>query len=54
MPGVVDLARTFRYFEKKRYSEIARILEISESRVCQLHGRALSRLRQRIDRDVVV
>jgi RNA polymerase sigma factor for flagellar operon FliA len=31
--------------------EIAQILEISESRVCQLHGRALSRLRARLSRE---
>ena len=31
--------------------DIAEILEISESRVCQLHGRALSRLRARLARE---
>lgn len=33
------------YKDEMTMKEISRILEISESRVCQLHGRALSRLR---------
>jgi RNA polymerase sigma factor for flagellar operon FliA len=33
------------YVEELTYSEIARLLEISEPRVCQLHSRALVRLR---------
>lgn len=33
------------YKDEMTMKEIAKILEISESRVCQLHGRALSRLR---------
>jgi RNA polymerase sigma factor for flagellar operon FliA len=36
------------YKDEMTMKEIARILEISESRVCQLHGRALSRLRARL------
>jgi len=36
------------YKDQMTMKEIARILEISESRVCQLHGRALSRLRSRL------
>lgn len=33
------------YFEERTLQEISRVLEVSESRVCQLHTRALGRLR---------
>lgn len=39
------------YKDEMTMKEIARILEISESRICQLHGRALSRLRGRLARE---
>lgn len=39
------------YKDEMTMREIAQILEISESRVCQLHGRALSRLRTRLARE---
>lgn len=39
------------YRDEMTMKEIAQILEISESRVCQLHGRALSRLRVRMSRE---
>jgi RNA polymerase sigma factor for flagellar operon FliA len=39
------------YKDEMTMKEIAQILDISESRVCQLHGRALSRLRTRLARD---
>ncbi len=39
------------YKDEMTMKEIAQILEISESRVCQLHGRALSRLRVRLARE---
>ncbi len=39
------------YRDEMTMKEIARILDISESRVCQLHGRALNRLRVRLARD---
>jgi RNA polymerase sigma factor for flagellar operon FliA len=39
------------YKDEMTMREIAHILEISESRVCQLHGRALGRLRARLSRD---
>jgi RNA polymerase sigma factor for flagellar operon FliA len=39
------------YRDEMTMKEIAQILEISESRVCQLHGRALSRLRARLSRE---
>ena len=39
------------YKDAMTMKEIAQILNISESRVCQLHGRALGRLRARLARD---
>jgi len=39
------------YQDEMTMREIAQILDISESRVCQLHGRALGRLRTRLARD---
>ena len=39
------------YRDGMTMKEIAKILEISESRVCQLHGRALSRLRARLEHE---
>ncbi|MEX0782258.1 MAG: FliA/WhiG family RNA polymerase sigma factor [Dehalococcoidia bacterium] len=39
------------YKDEMTMKEIAQILDISESRVCQLHGRALSRMRARLSRD---
>ncbi|MGH2608197.1 MAG: sigma-70 family RNA polymerase sigma factor [Tepidiformaceae bacterium] len=39
------------YKEEMTRREIARILDVSESRVCQLHTRALGRLRTRLERD---
>jgi RNA polymerase sigma factor for flagellar operon FliA len=39
------------YKDEMTMKEIAQILEISESRVCQLHGRALGRLRARLTRE---
>lgn len=39
------------YKEEMTMREIAQVLDISESRVCQLHARALSRLRARMSLD---
>lgn len=32
---------TLYYYEKLKFSEIARVLEVSESRVCQIHSKAM-------------
>lgn len=37
---------TLYYYEKLRYSEIADVLNISESRVCQIHSKAVEKLRK--------
>ena len=41
------LVLSLYYLEELTYLEIARMLGVTESRVCQLHGRALKRLRER-------
>lgn len=33
------------YYEKLKYSEIAKVLEVSESRVCQIHSQAVIKLK---------
>lgn len=38
------------YVEGMTYAEIAEVFGVSESRVCQLHSRAMARLRAEIDR----
>ena len=37
------------YFEELTFAEIGRVLGVSESRACQLHGRAIRALRQSMD-----
>ncbi len=37
---------TLYYYEKLKYSEIAQVLDISESRVCQIHAKAVEKLRE--------
>lgn len=40
---------TLYYLEDKGYAEIGALVGISESRVCQLHGRAIARLREKLE-----
>lgn len=42
------LVLSLYYQQGLTLKEIGKILEVSESRVCQLHGRALSRLREKL------
>lgn len=37
------------YFEELTFAEIGRVLGVSESRACQIHGRAIRALRERTD-----
>jgi RNA polymerase sigma factor for flagellar operon FliA len=37
---------TLYYFEELTFAEIGRVLGVSESRVCQVHGRAIKALRE--------
>jgi RNA polymerase sigma factor for flagellar operon FliA len=38
------------YVEELTYAEIGKVLDVTESRVCQLHGRAMARLREELSR----
>jgi RNA polymerase sigma factor for flagellar operon FliA len=44
------LVLSLYYNEELTYPEIGEVLRVSTSRVCQLHGRAIARLRAEIDR----
>jgi RNA polymerase sigma factor for flagellar operon FliA len=37
------------YNEELTYAEIAQVLNVSTARVCQLHGRAIARLRAELE-----
>lgn len=37
------------YYEKLKYSEIAAVIGVSESRVCQIHSTAVSRMRKALE-----
>lgn len=43
------LVVTLYYYEELKYSEIAQILEVSESRVCQIHTKAITKLKADLD-----
>ena len=38
------------YFEKLKFSEIAKVLDVSESRVCQIHSKAMLNLKYSIEK----
>lgn len=46
LPDKDQLVLSLYYHEKLTLKEISRVLEVSESRVCQLHTRAVERLRK--------
>ena len=48
MPERERLVITLYYLEDLRLKEIGQVLGVSESRVCQLHGQAVARLRGRL------
>jgi RNA polymerase sigma factor for flagellar operon FliA len=45
LPEKERLVMTLYYYEELNMKEIGKVLNVSESRVCQLHGKALIRLR---------
>lgn len=49
LPEKERLVVTLYYFEELTMKEIGRILDISESRVCQLHGRVLIKLKDKVE-----
>jgi RNA polymerase sigma factor for flagellar operon FliA len=46
LPDRLQMLLSLYYVEEFTYREIARLLEVSEARVCQLHGEAIALLRQ--------
>ena len=48
LPGREGMVMSFYYDEELNLREIGEILGVSESRVCQIHGQALIRLRARL------
>lgn len=43
------LVITLYYYEKLRFSEIGKVLEVSESRVCQLHSQAVQKMKKYLE-----
>ena len=48
LPEREKLLLSLYYEQELNFKEIAAVLEVSESRVCQLHGQAVARLRSRM------
>jgi RNA polymerase sigma factor for flagellar operon FliA len=48
LPEREKLVLSLYYDEDMNLREIGEVLEVSESRVCQIHGQALVRLRSRL------
>ncbi|MCA3014791.1 MAG: FliA/WhiG family RNA polymerase sigma factor [Myxococcaceae bacterium] len=48
LPERLALLLSLHYVEGLTYKEIARALEVSEARVCQLHGDAVKKLREQL------
>jgi len=48
LDGKERLVLTLYYYEELTLAEIGEVLGVSESRVCQIHGKALQRLRMRV------
>ena len=40
------LVITLYYYEKLRFSDIGKVLEVSESRVCQIHSQAVVKMKK--------
>lgn len=49
LPEKERLVVTLYYFEELTMKEIGKVLDISESRVCQLHGKVLIKLRNKME-----
>jgi RNA polymerase sigma factor for flagellar operon FliA len=48
LPQRLSLLLSLHYVEGLTYKEIAQSLEVSEARVCQLHGDAVKKLREQL------
>jgi RNA polymerase sigma factor FliA len=49
LPEKERLIVTLYYYEELTMKEIGKVLEITESRVCQLHGKALLKMKKKMD-----
>lgn len=49
LPEKERLVLTLYYYEELTMKEIGKVLDVSESRVCQLHGKALLKLRSKVE-----
>jgi DNA-directed RNA polymerase specialized sigma24 family protein len=47
-----QLVLTLYYYEKLTFKEIGHVLDLTESRVCQLHSRAITLLRANLQQEV--
>ena len=52
MPKLVQQVFTLHYVEGLFFSEIARVFNLSESRVCQLHSETLLKLRRKLQKQL--
>ena len=50
LPEKEQLVLVLYYYEELTLKEIGEILDVTESRVCQIHTRAIVRLKGKIDR----
>jgi RNA polymerase sigma factor for flagellar operon FliA len=48
LPEREQLVMSLYYNDELNLKEIGQVLEISESRVCQIHGQALARIRSKM------
>lgn len=51
LPDIPKKILAMYYFEKMRLAEIAQVFDLSESRICQIHGETISALRGALERD---
>lgn len=49
LPEREQMVLSLYYFEELTFKEIGKVLDISESRVCQIHGRAVMDLKVKLD-----
>ena len=52
LPARDQLILKLRYGQAMPFHEIGKLMDLSESRVCQIHKRILTTLRRRLDRDL--
>ncbi|MGB9673625.1 MAG: sigma-70 family RNA polymerase sigma factor [Anaerolineales bacterium] len=53
LPKREQLVLSLYYYEKLTFKEIGAVLDVSESRVCQLHTKAVMMLKSRISRELL-